>query len=105
MDGISASASGLGVTAQSIALTSNNVANVNTNGYRSQTLQQEDLPQGGVRASGVQRSQEPLNPGGSNVDLGTQAVNLDTQGNSYQADLKFLQVQQSLIGTALDMKA
>jgi flagellar hook protein FlgE len=37
------------------------------------------------------------------VDLATQAVNLDVQGTAYQADLKFTQVQNSLLGTALDM--
>lgn len=105
MDGISASASGLAVTAQSIALTSNNVANVNTDGYKSRSLRQQDLPQGGVQATGVQTSQDPLNPGGSNVDLATQAVNLNTQGAGYQADLKFMQVQQNVLGTALDLKA
>jgi flagellar basal-body rod protein FlgC len=105
LDGISASVSGLGVSAQSIALSANNVANVNTDGYRAKTLQQQDLPQGGARASGISASQEPTTPGGSNVDLATEAVNINTQGLSYQADLKFLQVQQNLVGTALDMNA
>ena len=105
MDGISASMSGLGVSAQSIALSAGNVANLNTDGYKAKSLQQRDLEQGGVQASGITESQEPTNPGGSNVDLATEAVNLDTKGISYQADLKFLRVQQDLLGTALDMKA
>jgi flagellar basal-body rod protein FlgC len=105
MDGISAGVSGIGVSAQSLALSAGNVANVNTEGYKAKSLQQQDLQQGGVRASGVTESQEPTTPGGSNVDLATEAVNLDLKGISYQADLKFLQVQQNLLGTALDMKA
>ena len=104
MDGIPAS-SGLNVTAQSLALTANNVANVNTGGYRALTLRQQELPQGGAAAAGIQESQQPLAPGGSNVDLATEAVNLQAQGASYQADLKFMQVQQKLLGTALDLKA
>ena len=105
MDGVSLGVSGLNVSTQSIALSSNNVANANTDGYKAKTLQQQDLQQGGVRAAGIQESQEPSEQGRSNVDFTTEAVNLDTKGLSYQADLKFLQVQQSLLGTALDMKA
>ncbi|BDU72234.1 flagellar basal body rod protein FlgC [Mesoterricola silvestris] len=105
MDGISAGVSGIGVSAQGIALSANNVANLNSDGYRAKSVRQQDLEQGGVRASGISESQEPTNPGGSNVDLATEAVNLDTRGISYQADLKFLQAQQNILGVALDMKA
>jgi len=90
MDGISASLSGVQAAGQSIALSANNVANLNSSGYRAQSLVQENLPQGGVFGAAVQQSQAPVAPGGSNVDLGTEAVNLDTQGLSYQANLKFL---------------
>lgn len=105
MDGISASMSGINVAAQSYALSANNVANVNSSGYQAKTLQQQPLAQGGVQATGIQTDTTPGVPGGSNVDLATEAVNQTTQGAGYQADLKFLQVQQSLLGTALDMKA
>ena len=105
MDGMAIGASGVYTAAQGVALGANNVANVNTAGYRAQSLQQQSLPQGGVAADGVQASQAPLTPGGSNVDLATEAVNLDTQGAGYSANLKFLQVQQNLLGTALDMQA
>jgi flagellar basal body rod protein FlgB len=87
-----------------VALSAGNVANLNTDGYKAKSLQQQDLEQGGVRATGVRESQEPQNPGGSNVDLATEAIKLDTQGLSYQADLKVLQVQQNILGTALDLK-
>ena len=105
MDGISASMSGVNVAAQSIALSSNNVANINTDGYKAKSLQQQALPQGGVEASAVRESQQPTSSGGSNVDLATEAVNLKTEGIGYQADLKFMQVQQKLLGTALDLQA
>ena len=74
MDGISASMSGVNVAAQSIALSSNNVANLNTDGYKAKSLQQQALPQGGVEASAVRESQQPTSPGGSNVDLATEAA-------------------------------
>lgn len=105
MSGISASLSGVNVSAQNLAVTANNIANINTNGYKSLSLQQEAVQGGGVEAGPLQASQEPTVPGGSNVDLATQAVNLDTQGLGYQANLKVLQVQQTLVGTALDFNA
>ena len=39
------------------------------------------------------------------MDLATEAVNLKTQGVGYQADLKFLEAQDRMLGSALDMKA
>ncbi len=105
MDGISTGLSGMAVSAQSVAVSARNVANLNTPGYQAEVLRQADVEPGGVRATGIQESQEPANPGGSNVDLATEAVNLDTAGLTYQANLKFMQVQQNLVGAALDMKA
>jgi flagellar hook protein FlgE len=105
MDGISASLSGVRTAAQAVAVTSNNVANLNTPDFRAKRLDQQDLPQGGVRPAQIQASQDTPVPGGSNVDLATEAVNLKTEGLSYQANLKFLKVQDDLLGAALDMKA
>ena len=105
MDGVSASLSGVQTAAQGVALAANNVANLNSAGYRARSLVQEALPQGGVAGVAVRRSQEPLEPGGSNVDLATEAVSLDTQGVAYQANLKFLEVQNKMLGSALDLKA
>ena len=105
MDGIAGSLSGINVAAQAYALSANNIANVTTGGYRAQSLQQQALQGGGVEATGIQASQAATVPGGSNVDLATEAVNQSTQGGTYQANLKFAQVQQQLLGSALDMKA
>ena len=105
MDGVSASLSGVQAAAQGVALAASNGANLNSSGYRARTQVQQALPQGGVAEGAVQESQAPLEPGGSNVDLATEAVSLDTQGVAYQANLKFLQVQNKLLGSALDLKA
>lgn len=104
MDPLSLGQSGLNVTAQSLGLTSANIANANTDGYQARALRQQDLAQGGVAPSGVETSQAATVNGGSNVDLATEMLGLDSQGITYQADLKFMQVQQNLLGTALDMK-
>lgn len=105
VDGVSASRAGLQTSAQSAALTANNVANLSSSGYRAERLAQSDRAQGGVAGVAVQQSPQPPVPGGSNVDLGAEAVNLDGQSLSYQADLKSLKSQDDMLGTALDMKA
>ena len=105
MDGISASVSGLQVAGQSFALSANNVANLNSAGYQAESLVQQTLPQGGVEGVAVQRSQAQGYPGTSNVDLGTEAVNLDIQSLSFQANAKALEVQAQTLGAALDIQA
>ena len=105
MDGMSASLSGLQTAGQSLALSANNIANVNSSGYRAKSLVQQYQPQGGVSGAAVQESQAPLNPGGSNVDLASEAVNIQTQSIAYLANLKTLEVQSKALGTALDLKA
>lgn len=105
MDGMSAGLSGVQAAAQGVAISANNVANLNSSGYRAKSLVQGALPQGGVADVAVRESGAPMNPGGSNVDPAAEAVQLDTQGVAYQANLKFLQVQNKLLGSALDLKA
>ena len=105
MDGIAASLSGVRTAALSVAVTGNNVANVNTPEFRARRLEQQDQAQGGVRPSGLRESQEATVPGGSNVDLATEAVALKTDSLSYAANLKFLKVQDDLLGSVLDMKS
>lgn len=105
MDGIAAISSGLDVTARSAQLTASNVANVQSKDFRAQSLRQHDLAQGGVAADGVTRSQLPGVPGGSNVDLATEATDRMKQSQTYGADLKFMKVQQKVLGAALDVTA
>ena len=109
MDGVSASSSGIQAVTQSMAASANNLANLNTDGYRAQTVVQEAQPQGGVRDTVVLQSpaqpQAQSRPGGSNVDPATEAVNLDTQGTSYQANLQAANAQQQMLGSALDLQA
>jgi flagellar hook protein FlgE len=105
MDGVAASSSGVQAAMQSMATSANNLANSNTDGYRAQTVAQEAQPQGGVRDSLVLHSPAQPVPGGSNVDPATEAVNLDTQGAGYQANLQAASAQQQMLGSALDLQA
>jgi flagellar basal body rod protein FlgB len=105
MDGIAAISSGLDVTARSAQLTASNVANVQSKDFRAQSLRQHEQAQGGVAADGVARSQQPRVPGGSNVDLANEATDRMKQSQTYGADLKFMKVQEKVLGTALDLNA
>ena len=106
MSGISASLSGLQTSALSVAVASQNVANVNSVDFKARRLEQQTLADGGVQATGVQESQAPANSArGSNVDLATEAVSLSTDKVTYESNLQFLQAQTAMLGMAMDMKA
>ncbi len=97
--------SGMNAAALGVAVTANNVANVNTRDFKAQRLDQEDLAQGGTRPAALRESQEPMAPEGSNVDLASEMTNLISQGGAYQANVKALQTQDQMLGTAMDLKA
>ena len=105
MSGISASQSGLQTSALSMAVAAQNVANANNPGFKARRLDQETTAQGDVRATAVQDSQEAVVPGGSNVDLAREAVGFTGAKVTYEANLRFLQSQDALLGMAMDMKA
>ncbi len=105
MDVNSIGLSGLNAAALGVSVTANNIANVNTKDFKAQRLDQEDLAQGGTRPAALRESQEPPMPEGSNVDLASEFTNLITQSGAYQANLKVLQTQSQMLGSALDLKA
>jgi flagellar hook protein FlgE len=97
--------SGVNAAALGIAVTANNVANVNTKDFKAKRLEQADLAQGGTRPAGLSESQEPPVPEGSNVDLASEFTNLIAQGGAYQANLKVIETQNQMLGAAMDLKA
>jgi flagellar basal-body rod protein FlgC len=105
MDVNSVGLSGVTTAALGTAVTANNIANVNTNGYKAKRLDQEDLAQGGTRPAALRVSQEPTAPEGSNVDLATEVTALMSQGGAYQANLKVIETENQMLGKALDLKA
>jgi flagellar hook protein FlgE len=105
MDAMSIGLSGLRTSALGVAVTAQNVANVNTPAYRALQVDAQEQPGGGVRAAGLSRSAEPAVPGGSNVDLASEAVALTTQSGAYRASLAVVKTQDELLGTALDLRA
>ena len=97
--------SGMNAAALGISVAAHNVANANTKDFRAQRLEQEDLAQGGTRPAALVESREPVAPEGSNVDLATEMTSLIGQGGAYQANLKVIQAQDQMLGTAMDLKA
>jgi flagellar hook protein FlgE len=76
-----------------------NVANLNTNGFRRQTVTQEDLPdQGGTRAIVGQSDQE-------GVALEREVVEQMSASYAFKANLKTIQTQDDVLGSLLDTRA
>ena len=102
MSGMSTGLSGVQSAAQSMAATAGHIAHGATPTYEARRPEQylEEPPE----PEAVRENQE-AGPKESNADLADQAMNLKTDRVTYEANLQFLQVQSSLLGTALDMKA
>lgn len=125
-DAISAAQSALSSFSTSMAVTANNVANVNTDGYKSQEARLEAGPDGqGVRVSDIVRdgssggyrpeSVSAYNQAGvyepsaglvetSNVDLARQAVNMIETSRAFEANVVTIRSQDQMLGTLLDMR-
>lgn len=97
--------------------TANNVANVNTDGYKkTRVTLQEGQIQGGV-AVNIQKIETPVpivyeqtNKGEvpvekSNVDLTEEMPNLLLTKRFYQANLKTIAAQDEMLGNLLDIKS
>jgi flagellar hook protein FlgE len=97
--------SGMSTAALGMAVSANNVANVNTKDFKAKRMEQEDLAQGGTRPAAIRESQEPPAPEGSNVDLASEMTNQISQSGAYKANLKMVEAQNQLLGTALNLKA
>jgi flagellar hook protein FlgE len=77
----------------------NNVANMNTPGFRRQTVTQQDLPDlGGTRASVGKADQE-------GVALEAEVVDQMSATYAFKANLKTIQTQDDILGSLLDAKA
>lgn len=110
-----------------MAVTANNVANVNTEGFRSSSVNFETGAQDqGVRVSSIQKSSEPgpyipsseqveneqtgypetraTYVEGSNTDLAREMVNLNVYQNAYSANIAAIRAQDEMQGVVLDLK-
>ena len=71
--------------------------------FRARRMEQEYLRQDPTVAEN-QAPEGPEGPEGSG-DLATQAMAMKTDKVTYEANLQFMQLQNAMLGTAIDMKA
>lgn len=104
MDSTSVSLAGVNAATLGVAVVANNVANANSKDFRAKRVDFEDLREGGVKPSQIVESEATLVPDGSNVDFGTEFVNLLAYADTYRINAKVLDVQQEILGTVMDLK-
>jgi flagellar basal-body rod protein FlgC len=125
-DAISAAQSALGAMSTSMAVTANNVANLDTNEFKSSEAQLATGPDGhGVQVSTIA---EDTSSGGvvpesmsaqdgastdassrdlveaSNVDLVRQMINMMEDSRAFEANTKVIRTEDDMAGTLLDMR-
>ena len=122
--GIDVNAQALSAIATATQVTANNVANVNTQGFKASrtTLESGAGPEGrGVQVQEIRKSTTPgprlpasgSAPGsasvagsgsveGSNTDLGTEMVDLIRYERSFQANAQAIRIQDETLGSLLD---
>ncbi len=110
------SASALQAYGGSQAVTANNIANVNTDGFDKQrAMMQEQEPagvsmevetvesQGAIRIDDTDAGQEQVET--SNVDLNEEMPQMIENQRSFEANTKVIKTQDQMLGTLLDIKA
>jgi flagellar basal-body rod protein FlgC len=115
MSAIHTALSGLAAYAKQVEVTANNVANVNTNGFKKSRTEFVSVETGGVLPV-VQKDNSagptvldntgyaPAQVELSNVDLGEEAVNQILAQRGFKANLNTIQTADDMLGTILDMK-
>jgi len=112
-DAISAAQSAFGALSASMAVTANNVANMNTDRFKSQDVRLATGPQGqGVQVGNVVEDASsggyrPTNEGmveTSNVDLVRQSVDMMQTGRAFEANAAVIRTEDDMAGTLLDMR-
>jgi flagellar basal-body rod protein FlgC len=94
-------------------VTANNIANLNTDGFKKSRAVFEEADPAGVVVS-ISRVNTPGAPlpsedgtskprESSNVDLAEEIVNLQTTKHGYQANLKTLKAEDEMLGSLFDI--
>lgn len=85
-------------------VTANNIANVETPGYRQMNARQSEMTPAGTQISAITRTPNP-NASASGTDLAQQMVDLKLNNYDFTANTKVFKVQDSMIGEAIDLIA
>jgi flagellar hook protein FlgE len=110
-----AALSALGALGMKLGVTANNIANVNTDGFKKSRVILQDTDPSGVTVS-ISRVDTPGTPipsgngspqmrQSSNVDLGEEIINLKTAKYAYLANLKTIKAEDAMLGTLFDSLA
>jgi flagellar hook protein FlgE len=106
METNSVSLSGMKAAAQNVQVTANNVANLRSEDFQAKRLDQADQAAGGTRPSQIVASEQQASPpGGSNVELEREMVNLMRDETAYSANAAVVQTQGQIMGAVMDLKA
>jgi flagellar hook protein FlgE len=81
-----------------------NIANVNTPGFESYSVNQAEMQPSGVRVASVKRSLN-AEPDSSNTDLSKEMIDMIQNKNELAANVKTLRVQNNMTGALLDIIA
>lgn len=115
MSAIHSALSGLGAYAKQVEVSANNVANVNTDGFKKSHVELVSVETGGVlpvvrkddsagptvlRDNGYGPAQVEF----SNVDLGEEAVNQIIGQRGFEANIQALKTANDMLGSILDIK-
>ena len=115
ISGVHAALSGLLAIQKKVDSTANNVANLETDGYKKTRVTLTEAEPQGVQAK-VQKVNTPgplvleQTPAGealvekSNVELSEELPNLMLSRRFFQANLKMMQAQDEMLGSLLDIK-
>lgn len=95
--------SGLNTASRRLDLRANNVANVNTPGYRALEATPIEQAGGGAVLGAVQRSEAPVPPEGSNVDLAAEQVGTLLDLRTAQSNINVLRAEDALLRESLDL--
>jgi flagellar basal body rod protein FlgG len=98
---------------QRLGVTANNIANLNTNGFKKSRVDLEEASSSGVNVS-ISRVNTPgafLPPDrdtgepqeSSNVSVDEEMVNLITTKQAYTANLKTIEAEEETLGTLFDI--
>ncbi len=83
----------------------NNIANINTKGYKQVNVVNETLKGGGVRGKAFVSKAPATHNKGNNVNLVGQTVNQINNVNQEKANVNVLRAQNEMIGSLIDIKA
>ena len=110
---INAALSALGALGVKLNVLANNIANVNTDGFKkSRAILEDAVPYGvTVSISKVDNPGEPVPSAdgtpqmkeSSNVDLGEEIINLKITERAFEANIKPIQAEEEMTGKLLDI--